>query len=229
VPAGNKASGAQKENHDLRNTLIFIVVLLIVIGMAYLAYVKIFLPLKQGPVVVKENYTFNNFEFTKNGPLWQTEVQVGNKLIAVPVHYGPRDTRMIEIIGYLNSSFDEGPIYLTFNPEKSEINVTALAASELALNLAQGIQRQVIAACAKNVTDACSTRPIVNCDDHDKSVIYFIQSNQTVVEFNNNCILVMGKGESLIRATDRLILYWYRIMKKDESIVIKAEPQVVKK
>jgi hypothetical protein len=226
--AWKKTAGTQGENHDLRNILIFVLVILVIAGMAYLIYFKVYLPLKQGPAgqQANESYTFNNFEFNMSGPLWQTQVQVGTRLITVPVHYGPREIRWIEIIGYLNKSFDSGPIYLTFDPEQSEKNMTALAASELALNLAQGIQREVIAACAKNVTSACATRPIVNCDDSDKSVIYFLRSNETVVEFNNNCILIMGSGDNLVMATDRLILYWYRIMKKDERLEITATPQV---
>jgi hypothetical protein len=209
----------QKRSDEIRNLVIFLVVLMVCAGGAYLIYLKMFLPLKQGPGNQTESYEWNKFEFTKgiNG-LWKTEVQVGNRLITVPLHYGPREVWKIDIIGNLSHSFDEGPVYITFDPLKGNQNMTALAAGELSLNIVQGVEREVIAACAVNETIPCATRPIVDCRDTDKAVIFLLESNQTSVAEYGNCIVVRGNGLNLLKATDRLILYWYGVMGKVDRV-----------
>ena len=101
----------------------------------------------------------------------------------------------------------------------------ALAAGELTLNLAQGMgATDIIAACAKNETEACKTRPIVDCNQSDKYVIYLDESQNNGIVLNNNCVVISGKGQNIVMATDRLLLFWYGVMKQDERVVVAATP-----
>jgi len=204
---------------DTYNLVVFLAALLIVAGLAAFVYFRFFIPKYVTPSI--ESYEFNKFEIKRIGTLWQTEVQMGNRLITVPLHYGPRELRRIEIVGELDTVFNVGDIYITFDPSTpGNKSAVALAAGELSLNLAQGFEKPLIAACAKNLTEACSTRPIVDCDDEDKAVIYLSESNDTSIMFQQNCVIIRGRGENLVRAVDRLILFWYGVMKKDEIPVI---------
>ncbi len=207
---------------DTYNIMVFVVALLILAGVAAFVYFRFFVPKYVDPYT--ESYDYNNFEFKKSGGLWKTEVQLDNKLITVPLHYGPREIRWIEIYGSLNDTFNMGPIYITFDPTtEGNKSGVALAAGELSLNLAQGFERTLYAACAKNTTPECADRPIVDCSNADKAVIYLLESNETEVQFNQNCVVVRGRGDNLVRAVDRLVLFWYGVMNKDESIVIEAD------
>jgi hypothetical protein len=210
-----------KRASDSYNLLVFVIALLVVAGLAAFVYFRFFMPKYVDPYT--DSYTFNNFEFKKSGNVWMTQVQLGNKLISVPTHYAPKELLRIEIIGSLDDVFNLGPIYITFDPSTiGNKSFTALAAGELSLNLAQGFQRPLIPACAKNLTSACLNRPIVNCDDRDKAVIYLLESNETSITFDSNCVIVRGKDANMVKATDRLLLFWYGVMKKDERPVVEA-------
>lgn len=205
------------KSHESRNILVFLIVLVLISGAAALIYFKVYLPMArpQPPVVTPtDNYLYKNFEFSKINGLWTTDVQVGNKVITIWLHHGPREVSDLSINGTLYTSFDKGPVYITFNPLDERKEMIALSAGELSLNIVNGVQRQVIAACTINETNACSKLPIVNCDDQDRPIIYLKQSNTTAITFNQNCITIEGDGEELVRATDRLILLWYGIMDK---------------
>jgi hypothetical protein len=208
---------------DTYNAIVFIGALLIIVGIAVFVYLRFFMPTYVNPYA--ESYTYNNFEFKKSGALWKTEVQLGNRLVTVPLHYSPREIKEIEIIGTMDPYFGaSSPIYITFDPTvPGNKSAVALAAGELSLNLAQGMSKtDIIAACAKNETEACKSRPIVDCGNTDKYVIYLDESNDTLVVLNNNCVVISGRGQDIVRATDRLLLFWYGVMKKDERTVIEA-------
>ncbi len=215
--------GKPSKNSDLTNIIIFLVVIAVISGAAYLAYIKLYLPMTQPQPQpgqnITDSYIYKGFEFKKIDSLWTTDVQVGNTIIQIWVHNGAREVWRLDILGYLNTSFDQGPVYITFDPRDENKEMIALAAGELSLNIVQGIDREVIGACARNETDACSDRPIVTCDSEDKSVIYLKESNTTWVQFEQNCIIVRGRGEELLKAADKLILYWYGIVPKEGKVL----------
>ncbi|MEM3127170.1 MAG: hypothetical protein QW331_03840, partial [Candidatus Woesearchaeota archaeon] len=90
---------------------------------------------------------------------------------------------------------------------------TALSAAEMSLSLYKAIGRQPIASCSINETFACQKRPIVTCDDENLAVIYLKHGERPKVLFDNNCIIVQGRGEDLVKATDRFLYYWYGVIK----------------
>lgn len=198
-----------------KQILIVIAILAFIVVFTIFAYERF---LKPVPVVEDEVYEWNNYEFRKSGELWITEIQVGEKLIVMPLHYTPHDARSVYIGGLLNESFNEGPIYITFDPTEENLTYVALATAELSINLAQGINRELIAACALNVTEACAHRPIVDCDSEDKSVIYLMHGPTPFVQFEQNCIIITGEGDYLVRAVDKLLYYWYGMLANQEGL-----------
>lgn len=204
----------KKQNHTMQILILVAVLALIVVGTVFF-YNRF---MKPEPIEEENVYTWNNYEFRKSGDLWITEIQVGNKILTLPLHYNPHEVRAVYIGGLLNESFNEGPLYITFDPTEENLTQIALATAELSMNLAQGINRELIAACSKNVTEACASRPIVDCDSEDKSVIYLMHSDNPFVQFEDNCIVIRGEGEDLVKAVDKLLYYWYGFIANQEGV-----------
>ena len=70
----------------------------------------------------------------------------------------------------------------------------------------------VVAACTKNETVACQTRPIVDCHTSKVPTFYYASENETNVLFLDTCIIVSGEKEELLRATDRMLFHLLQIM-----------------
>ncbi|MBS1266640.1 MAG: hypothetical protein MAG795_00608 [Candidatus Woesearchaeota archaeon] len=156
--------------------------------------------------------TYNNYVFNRKQDLWVTEVQVGNQLITIPLHYSPWETENIPLNGSLHPSFNYGDLYVTFDPDNSNTSIMALAAGELSLNLAQGIQRNLISACSKNITEPCASKPIINCENTDLNVIYLKESSNPGVTLQDRCITIQGQGTDLIKSVDQLLFFWYGVI-----------------
>lgn len=202
----------KKPQPEKTQIIIIAIALIVIIVFTLFVYQKFFVPLKPKP----EQFTFNKFVFTKKLNLWETQVQIENKLITMRLHYTPHEVRHAYIGGMLNQSFNQGALYITFDPTAENLTNIALAVSELSINLAQGIGRELVAACSKNITEACHSRPIVDCDSN-VSVIYLKHGPTPFVKLDQNCILITGEGEDLVKAVDKLLYFWYGIIKSEEG------------
>jgi len=192
-------------NKELKSVLSVLLAFALIIGFTIYMYNNFFKP-------EPSKLTYNNFEFHKKQDLWITDVQVGNKIITIPLHYTPWETENIRINGSLHPSFNEDDLYITFDPDNSNTTTMALAAGELSLNLAQGIRRDLISACSKNETEACALRPIITCENTDINVIYLKEAEEPHVKLEDKCITIEGKGMDLVKAVDKLLFYWYGIV-----------------
>ncbi len=161
------------------------------------------------------NYIYNGFSFVFVDNLWYTQIKRKDEtLLDVPLHFGPRDLEDIPITGEINDKFKQPTAYITFDPTEDDFKFVALSSAELSLNLARGIEVMPIAACDRNKTAACIDRPIVTCENKDKAIIYLKQTNETgEVKLGGNCVEVSGDGWELVKATDRVLLQWYQVMK----------------
>jgi len=161
-----------------------------------------------------EAYSYNHFDFVNIDNMWYTQIQLGRQPWKVPMRFGPRDVEYIPVVGDPDIMLTVKVNYITFDPEEEPLNYTALAASELSLNLAQALDIRPEGACTKNITEACHNRTIISCEtDKTHAIIYLTQdSDFPIVEQKDNCLIVKGKGFDLVKAVDRLLLYWYEIM-----------------
>lgn len=158
------------------------------------------------------NYVYNGFSFVKFENLWYTQVKVKDSLIDIPLHFGPKELEDVQVSGSIDDSFKKSHVYITFDPLGQGMQYVALSSAELSLNLVRGIGITPIAACDRNETYACADRPIKTCDNED-AIIYLEQSNETEVVLQGNCVRIKGSNWDLVRATDRLLLQWYGVMK----------------
>lgn len=170
--------------------------------------------LKETPEERGDVVEYNYFTFTRSGPNWETQIERDNKVYLASFRYNPKDTEDVYITGNF-TGFEYVPLYITFDPdsEQDDFKYLALTSTELSLHLIRGLGYNVSAACTKNETQACTDRPIVRCGDEGKSVIYIVNKAPTQITLKDNCIVLSGEGLELVRAADRLIFQWYKIMR----------------
>lgn len=155
---------------------------------------------------------YNYFKFEEIGGLWQTNIKLDNQLYEAVFRFNPEQVQDVYIAGNF-SGFKE-PIYITFDPDadSEQFKYLALAASELSLHVIRALNFTVTSACTKNETEACLNRPIVTCEDKDKSVIYLVSVPPTQITLNDHCITLGGYEMDLLKSVDRLLFQWYKIV-----------------
>jgi hypothetical protein len=160
-----------------------------------------------------ERYDYNGLTFSKVDDIWYTDVLNKNKLYSIGFNFDPLSVLDINIQGKVSQSFTDSDVYyVTFDPTKENLAYTALASAELQLSMGRAMNLPLKAACAKNHTD-CANVPIITCDNTEKPVFFIDEAEQTRVLFDGNCIIIQGKGKELVRAVDRLLYFWYGIIK----------------
>lgn len=158
-------------------------------------------------------YTYNGFKFVKIAGLWHTQWQQDDRLYNVHLRYGPKESEDIPYYEQDTSFTPTGTIYITFYPLESNLAYIALASTELSLSLANTFNITPIAACYKNETEACKTRPIITCENTDDAVIYIKEAEQPSITAKGNCLIIQGYKEDLVRAADKVLWIWYGIIK----------------
>lgn len=156
---------------------------------------------------------YDGFVFINISGMWYTQWEKDGQVYNVPLRFNPYQVEDVVIEGELGEGFGDDVVYVTFDPDEAEFTYLALGAAELSLSLARALDIAVVAACTKNLTDACETRPIVNCSDEDKTIIYLKLSDDPRLILGENCVIVQGDEFELIRVIDRMLYQWYRIMK----------------
>lgn len=167
----------------------------------------------EGKINEEKGYMYNGYAFVYDETMqsWVTRIQHGSAVVQIPLHYGPRDLVNVSSSGTIDKSFEQREIFITFDPNSTQMKYIALSAAELSLNLAKGVNAIPIAACTTNET-ACAGRPIVTCDNTERPVIYLKIENSTRVIGKGNCIQIQGKEWELVKAVDRFLLKWYQVM-----------------
>jgi len=166
----------------------------------------------EGELQEERAYIHNGYSFILSDGIWYTEHADRGNVYKIGLHYGPRDVADIPITGKLNESFNQGfDVYVAVNPISDGQDFIALAASELAQNLAIAIQRRPIGACDRNESAMCEFRPIVNCTTTDQAMVYLAHEPGPSIEFDNLCMIIRGENYDLVKAADRLLFEWYGI------------------
>ena len=65
-----------------------------------------------------------------------------------------------------------------------------------------------VSACDRKVingTTACVGIPIITCDNTDDLVVYFKESEDLNLEYDDNCIIIEGLGLDLVKGVDRIL------------------------
>lgn len=204
--------------HD--NTALYVIVALIVV--VILSALLFYYLTKPEPQ--KGTLTYNKFDFIyrEDSDIWTTQWQNNGKLYNIYFHFNPLEAEKVPIYEKkpLSPSFNSSYFLVTFDPLANNTDYFKIAVAELDLSLVRVFGRVPIAACSENSTLACHSRPIKNCDNTDEPVFYLKQEGQPSIVLDDNCIIITGSNKDLIRAVDRLLYHWYRIIAPTEPIKI---------
>ncbi len=175
---------------------------------------------RAGALDETEGYLYNDFSFVSYDDLWWTEIVVyytdPPTLLIIPLHYSPNELEEVEFSGSLDSEFNDGSdVYIAIDPTVTN-KYYSLALSEISFNLVKGIGRKPIGSCTEENT-ACEGRDIISCDNNPEGYpvleLVFDESVEVAtVEFDGMCMRISGAEEEIVKAADRLLLWWYQVM-----------------
>ena len=103
-------------------------------------------------------------------------------------------------------------LYMSFDPYSENVQYVGLAIGDLDTALIKVGGIVIHTACTIQDNDACVGVSIKNCENTNEPVIVVGQDKVAFVEQDGNCLKVYGKDIDIVRAADRLLLYWYGIM-----------------
>ena len=159
--------------------------------------------------------TYNNFEFRQQDRFWHTLWQRNDKLYTISLRYNPKEVESVPVFGVLNNTFNvRRQIYVAFDPlsEKSTFKYLALAASELTINLAGPLGKNIVAACTQNESVGCASRPVVSCENVDKNVIVLQANGTPQIALNGTCMVFSGSELDLVKSVDKALYLWMGII-----------------
>ncbi len=164
--------------------------------------------------------TYNNFEFRQEDKFWHTLWQRNDKVYTISLRYNPQEVQDVPVFGVLNTTFNTRKnIYVAFDPsvEKTKFKYLAVGGSELGINLAGPLGKQVTAACTVNVSSGCINRPIVSCDDVDKNIIVLDATGDPRITLNGTCMTFAGNDLDLVKSIDKAIYLWLGIIPRPRN------------
>lgn len=223
---------AEEPKKSSEKTLLISIAVIILLFIAIFAYTAIS---KQEPKTLEELHVLNLkgklkpeqgyiykgvYSFITFDNLWYTQLTSpkGTKIYSLALRYSPQDLKDIAIEGNLNANFfnNKSEFFVTFNPAGKDFSSIGLAVADFNTHMSKVFEKKPIAACDRNETEPCKTRPIVTCDDADKLVLYIKESERFRAYYNNNCIVIEGNGFDLVKGVDRVLYNLYNIMGQEE-------------
>ncbi len=229
----NEKNSKEEEPKNSKEKILLISIgLIALLFILILAYGRFYKPQPQtleelhvlninGKLKPQQGYVYKGvYSFVTLDNLWYTQLKSpkGSKIYSLALRYSPRDLKGIAIEGSLSKDFfdAQGKFFNTFNPKGKDLQYVSVAIADFSTHMSNVFEKNPIAACDRNETEACKTRPIVTCEDSDKLVLYVRESDRFRAYYNNNCIVVEGKGLDLVKGVDRVLYNLYGIMGQEE-------------
>ncbi len=221
------AAGKRSTDAMLIGGIVFLVVLFASV-MGYIYWKN-----SQRPLTIEEMHVLNLkgkldpelgfvynkvYSFIKYQDQWYTSLasRSGKTHYNFAFRYSPRDVEDVLLTGSLNQALfnNATEYYITFNPTAGNLSYTVLAVNDFNQHMINTFQKLPIAACDRNETDACATRPIITCENAAPTdiVVYIQESSNAAVQLNKNCITLKGNNLDQVKAVDRVLYQFYTIM-----------------
>ncbi|MEK6940225.1 MAG: hypothetical protein AABX31_05860 [Nanoarchaeota archaeon] len=166
----------------------------------------------EGKLDSDEGYVYNGYSFVKADGLWWTGIEVKDRIIKIPLHYGPREVETIPVTGKLAPEFNQGEkIYVAIDPTVNYDKYYTLALMELNNNILQGINRNIEAACSQE-NPVCENRTVINCENtNGQPVVQLSVDEKPSVTLKGTCIDIKGSNEELVKSVDLALYVWYKV------------------
>jgi hypothetical protein len=208
-----------------KNFVIMLAVFIIFLGLLLFVYPLIFGNTKiltiddlheenfAGKLDEEEGYLYNGFSFVKYNDQWYTRFKRrdNNQSYNVQFRFSPKEVEHVPLSGDYSQLLQENSTYVTFDPTPDNLSSTALAAADLSVSLVKVFDIIPVAACTKNETRACQTRPILECKP-GFPVVYLKNASIAGASMQGTCLTIQGEGIDLVKAVDRVLMGWYGVM-----------------
>lgn len=144
-----------------------------------------------------EKVKYNRYKFNKINNGWLTYYN-NNKII---LSNNPNELENYEIKVDLDELNSAQKIYLSTNPKDN------LFLGNLQNNIFPFLIPKIVVVCYKDSED-CVNLPLKNCSDADKNVkvILIKKSEDSKFYYKNNCLVIQGNQEDIIKMIDKLTL-----------------------
>lgn len=237
IPVQDDEKDIKEGTKDSR-ALVFFVIAIFAILFLIIAGPKIYSKIVSsdtGSIIPSDQYYFNDFHFKKIGPLWYTQISRNNLTFDLPMHYGPKELTEFKldnstinktrwffyrfVTQFIEKDTGFGLSYVTFDPGDNMSNVI-LSATELTIKMRQTMGIKLISACIDNSTGTgCEGRAKVSCNNTEFPVIFLNEAGNGLdkgtgdgIYLKDNCLVIEGKGEDLLKMTDRTLYAVFHIM-----------------
>lgn len=143
---------------------------------------------------------YNNHILIYDRGLWI--LKEGN----IPFHYLPGDLEELYVDNIaINRIKNSRMIYTTFDPSVEDISVIELVRFELREDLLRIFN--VYVADGISEENKSYALPIITCKNATSfvPVLNFVNDNNTGIRIEENCIIIEGEGEDIIKLKDRLV------------------------
>lgn len=167
------------------------------------------------------NYIYNGFSFLKlpdprtNRMFWYTQITEGENLFDLPMHYGPRELENVTM-AIINPTEQKNysVMYITVDPSEEDRPYLGIAIAELTEKLSKVKRYPLVSACTENLTIACETRPIVDCENAEDDIVVKIEETaaEPALLVDGNCFIIQGMNESLVQATDKMLFKFFGVI-----------------
>ncbi len=174
-------------------------------------------------------YVYNNYEFRKdiNG-IWNTELYdpINNDVYKIGLHYGPKDLIDIPInrkskdllaysLNYTPVGADigkkHGSLFLQLDPYIESARLS-LAFYEAKTSLEQ-VFNLLIGPVFTEIHPKRPEIPVRKCGETDEPIIYLKWEDPAQIQMvSDSCVIVSGTEFEMVRAVNRLLLFYYGIM-----------------
>jgi predicted RNA-binding protein YlqC (UPF0109 family) len=165
--------------------------------------------------LVNETIVYNNVTFYKNGQFWESRISVNDKPVDISIYYTPQEldamdinikkNEFAKILGSLRK------VYISFNPNSENLSQVGIASASLAESLAKVYGVEPKGAVLEEQEGLYAD--IITCNLTDYPVVEIIEKDQDVsIEYEGNCLRIIGKDGDLVKATNKVLLGWYGIV-----------------
>lgn len=176
----------------------------------------------KGKLKPDQGFMYNDvYSFIKFDDFWYTKLvsQTGKTEFNFNFRFSPRELEDIDIKGNLDlDKFNNASqYYVTFDPLGKEFTHIRLGRLDFDIQMTKVFQKTPISACDRNVsnkTTSCFRVPIITCENTDDIVVYYKESDELSVEYNDNCIIISGRGFDIVKGVDRVLYNLYGIMEQ---------------
>ena len=167
---------------------LFIIAIMVMSGIGYMAGEN-----------SDEIIDYKGIRFSKVQSGWLT--YSGDKQVIL--FNNPNDLEGIDIVGVsLNELNSAIKIYVSSNPEDN----LGLYLKGFQFNILNNLKPMKVNACYED-NERCADLPLKDCSDASSNIkVILIKKGESLVEYENNCLLIQGQDEELLKYIDKLVL-----------------------